>query len=437
MNKSAVITIPRCYDSHLHWFGTGEALSILDLTKVKSIADLKKLKINPENYRGDWLVGFGWDQSLWKNPEFINIIELDKLFPNQPVAFSRVDGHALWVNSTAMERTQINKDNIIDPRGGRFEKDSCGKFNGILIDSARDNIEKVLPNYSRSQCKKFLCDAMELFHRNGFTHIRDMGANELVWELAREFELANELKLFVELNFSFERFSDFKSTLEFAKKAKHEKTELLRVSGLKFYFDGALGSDGALLSQQYPNGKNGIELFDLGQVEEILCRAWENGLGVSIHTLGDEAVHKVVRLAYELRNRGTEGVLNLEHCEVVRPETIRLMRTLDIRCHLQPSHFLTDQRWLRQKLGVLYPFCFPWKNLDEAGVNYSFGSDSPIEKPELNLTARGIDEASSQEISRPLRSIWSCHSHPDGSWGTDCVTRLFPTGEIQVEFRKD
>jgi predicted amidohydrolase YtcJ len=412
-------------------------LSVIDLSKIKSIADLKNLKVKSENYRDDWLVGFGWDQSLWENPDSINRFELDKLFPNNPVAFSRVDGHALWVNTSALKKAAIDLKITGDPKGGRFEKNGEGELSGILIDSARESIEKVIPSYTRAQNKKFLVDAMNLFHQNGFTHIRDLGASHLTWSLANELELSKELKLFAELNISFERFSDFQSSMETAMQIKKEKSELLRMSGVKFYFDGALGSDGALLSHNYPNGKKGIELYDMNQVEEILCRSWENNLGVSIHTLGDEAVHKVVRLAFELKNRGIDGVLNLEHCEVIRPETIRLMRALDIRCHIQPSHFLTDQRWLKQKLGDLYPYSFPWKNLDEAGINYSFGSDSPIEKPTLSLTAIGIDVAADQGIPRPLRSIWSCHSHPDGSWGTDCVTKLFPNGEIQVEFRKD
>jgi predicted amidohydrolase YtcJ len=278
---------------------------------------------------------------------------------------------------------------------------------------------------------------MNLFHQNGFTHIRDMGGSAECWELAYEMEKSNELKLFVEMNFCFEKFSDFKPTLELARKLKTEKSELLRVSGVKFYYDGALGSEGALLSQDYPSGKKGLELYDLHQVEEIMRRSWESDVPVAIHTLGDEAVHKIVRLAYELKNRGSEGLLHLEHCEVLRPDTIRMMRVLDVKCHLQPSHFLSDKRWLKDKLGNLYSCAFPWKNLDEAGISYSFGSDSPIEKPLLDLTADGIEEAGNAGIPRPLKSIWSSHSHPDGSWGTDCVTRLYPTGEVQVEFKKD
>jgi predicted amidohydrolase YtcJ len=416
---------------------SGEVLSILNLATVKSIEDLKKIKTNPQNYRDDWLIGFGWDQNLWADPSSINLTELDKIFPNNPVMFIRVDGHAIWVNSVALKRAKITNFEINDPKGGRFERDSNGKITGILIDAARDQIDLVLPVYTQEQIKRFLKEAMEVFHTNGFTHIRDMGGTRDCWNTARLMEDSNDLKLFVEMNFSFDNLKDFKATLDSARHAKKDKSDLLRVAGLKFYFDGALGSEGALLSKPYPNGKKGLELYDLCEIEEILLRTWEYGIPVAIHALGDEAVHKVVRLAYELKNRGSEGILHLEHCEVVRPETIKLMRVLDVRCHLQPSHFLTDKKWLKQKLGDLYQFAFPWETLDESGINYSFGSDSPIEKPNLSLTLKGIEESSSEGIPRPLKSIWSGHSHPDGSWGTDCVTRLFPTGEIQVEFKKD
>jgi predicted amidohydrolase YtcJ len=415
---------------------SGEVLSVLDLTKVQSLEDLKQLIIKSENFRGDWLVGFGWDQNLWKDPQSIHLSALDKIFPNYPVIFNRIDGHAIWVNSVAINRAKILDSTGHDTKGGRFERDTVGKLTGVLIDSARDCIDSILPKYTLKQIENFLTKAMELFHANGYTHIRDMGGSEECWQIARQMEDASVLKLFVEMNFAFDKFDDFKAALELAKNAKNEKSKLIRVAGLKFYFDGALGSEGALLSQAYPSGNKGLELYELSQVEEILRRTWEYGLPVAIHTLGDEAAHKIVRLAYELKSRGSEGLLHLEHCEVVRPETIRMMRALDIRCHLQPSHFLTDKKWLKQKLGDLYSCAFPWENLDESGISYSFGSDSPIEKPLLDLTAKGIDEASEAGIARPTKSIWTGHSHPDGSWGTDCVTRLFPTGEIQVEFKK-
>jgi hypothetical protein len=433
--KKEVITIPRCYDSHLHWMSSGEVKSTLDLTNIKSYSDLEKINLRQENFRGDWLIGFGWDENLWEDSSVIHHSQLNKIYPNHPVIFSRVDGHAIWVNSVGLKRAQITESSIQNLKGGIFERGKDGKLTGVLADSARSAVDNILPDFTNLEIKNFLFQAMELFHKNGFTHIRDMGGSKVCWDLARQMEESKLLKLYVEMNFSIDKFDDFKSVLEIAINAKKEKTSLLRVGGIKLYFDGALGSNGALLSRNYSNGTNGLELYELNQVEEILCRAWENGIPVAIHTLGDEAVAKIVRLAYDLKTRGTEGLLNLEHCEVVRPETIRMMRGLDIRCHMQPSHFLTDRKWLRHKLGELYSFVFPWKNLEESGINFSFGSDSPIEKPNLSLTSKGIEESSKEGIPRPLKSIWSAHSHPDNSWGKDCLTRLHPDGKIEVVFK--
>jgi predicted amidohydrolase YtcJ len=208
------------------------------------------------------------------------------------------------------------------------------------------------------------------------------------------------------------------------------------VAGLKVFFDGALGSEGALLSQPYPSGKNGFHLYDPGTIEEILRRSWEQETPVAIHTLGDEAVHQIVNIAFQLKERGIEGPLHLEHCEVVRPETIQMMKGLQLRCHLQPSHFLSDRRWLKDKLQSLYAHCFPWKMLIEAGIHIQFGSDSPIEKVSLIRTEQALELAATEGIAAPPVSPWRFHSHPDGSWGGNCSTRLNSDGTIVLHFQK-
>ena len=129
--------------------------------------------------------------------------------------------------------------------------------------------------------------------------------------------------------------------------------------------------------------------------------------------------------------------MNLEHCEVVRPETISLMRSLNIRCHLQPSHFLSDRKWLKEKLKSLYKFSFPWRNLTEGGIPINFGSDSPIEFPSLLNSQKALELANLEGIPYPPISPWAFHSHPDGSWGSKCFTRISPDGIISSNFNKD
>ncbi len=460
LNKNQDITsviIPRCYDSHIHWKSTGETLCQLNLANVKSESDLLKIKKELDNvdsknkmyFRGDWLIGFGWDEHKFESQLRLHKNTLDQIFGAIPVVFSRADGHSIWVNSAALEKAKVAKINPeIKIKGGRVEFDENGELSGVFIDKARDLIESKIPKNTENDIKNFLLKGAEEFSNNGFTHIRDLDGSEEIWNIAKQLENDEKLKLFIEVNFTFESMLEFKKTLEFAKSInsksnkkipfheskKKNRYEQIRNMGLKCYFDGALGSEGALLSVPYPSGKKGLIMYEMAELEEILVRTWSNNLPISIHTLGDEAVDKVVNLAIELKQKGVEGLLNLEHCEVVRPDTIKKMKALEIYCHLQPSHFLTDKKWLKEKLTTNYMHAFPWRSLEESGIKFFFGSDSPIEPPQLQKTILGIEAAEKNGILKPSQAIWNYHSHPDGNWGTDCYTKYYSNNKIEVHF---
>src|SRR5438552_3156350 len=95
--------IPRCYDSHTHLLATGMMQKGLSLFHLKSADEVAQLKIELHHFRGDWLVGFGWDQNKWPDRKLPTRQILDQIFPDFPVAFSRADGHATWLNSKALE----------------------------------------------------------------------------------------------------------------------------------------------------------------------------------------------------------------------------------------------------------------------------------------------------------------------------------------------
>src|SRR5690606_26804128 len=127
---------------------------------------------------------------------------------------------------------------------------------------------------------------------------------------------------------------------EVASQCKAEETELLKVNGIKVFFDGSLGSETAFLSEPYRGSKNYGQLnWSLSEVEDLLRRVWQSGFEVSIHCLGDEAAHQVVLAARKIYAENISGLLNLEHVQLLRPETIQKMKSLHITCHMQPCHW--------------------------------------------------------------------------------------------------
>ena len=378
--------IENLFDSHTHFLSTGEFLSGLDLKLVKSKSDLVQLPLKPSSYRGDWLVGFGWNENQFTDLT-LDLKTLDAMFPNTPVFFSRTDGHTSWLNTLAFKKLNLHP----QPQGLLKEKDH---IQALLS----------LPPYSMQQKRHFFKTAMDHYNRQGFTHIRDMASSAEQFELGLDLEKKSGLTLHMIHNFICEDKNDFSRALNEARACERMETNLLKVAGLKFFFDGSLGSETALLSIPY-NGKTegpqGVTQWRISDLEEVMQKTWQEGLEVSVHTIGDEAAHQVVLAARRISAGGVAGVLNLEHVQVLRPETIQAMKSLHVVCHMQPCHWLSDQVWLKEKLGpVLYVHAFPWESLRSAKVPLYFGSDSPIEPAVLMNNLRALKESARHKIKK-------------------------------------
>lgn len=423
----------------MHLLAVGESAATLNLKGLKSPADLKQVKIIPEFYRGEFLVGFGWDQHLFPNQELPTRQDLDKIFPSTPVILSRTDGHAAWVNTEALRRANLlqigTKDD--DVKGGEVLRDQQGLPTGILIDQSMQAIYDLVPfGQSDQELKQYLLLACRYWNKRGFTHIRDMSGSLAQWNALCKLDQSNQWTLYVDENFSFEKAQDFDQALADALYAKKQKEKHLRVAGLKFYLDGALGSEGAALSKPYGDKRGqGLMIWQLNQVEEWIRRTWEHDLEIAIHAIGDAAAEAVVNAAVINCEKGYRGTLNLEHGQVMSQATIQKLSGLRARVHMQPCHWLSDRRWLKEKLHSLYQDVFPWAALERHGVPISFGSDAPIEEASVFDNLKALSDSTKDGVAA-MRSleISSLHRHPDPDWGPACQTHFSQNSVDQLIF---
>ena len=427
--------IEACFDSHVHWAATGEFTSRLRLDHLTSPKSVNELKINSQHMRGEWLIGFGWDDNKWS--ELPTRAILDQLYPNTPVAWSRCDGHAIWVNTEALRRAGLLNTNAAEISGGRMERGADGLPTGILIDQAREPVEKLIPELSQLEMRRHLLRGVKTFNDAGFTHIRDMTCNELQWNEAVKLDGSGLLTLAVEEYFWLKDFSAFHQVLALATQARATANSgNLRVKGLKLFLDGALGSEGAWLSRCYHGSENrGLVLWEREELREVLRKTWELKLEVALHAIGDEAADWLLNLILEMKAEGVTGKFHVEHAELLRPETIAKMKGLEIECHLQPSHWLSDQRWLKNKIGNLSEFAFPWRRLQENEIPFDFGSDAPIEPANLARTFQALRESAENGIPRLLGGPTKYMGHQDLSWVPNSYTMLKDENPVQVVFR--
>lgn len=417
-------TIHHCFDSHVHWLGTGRQATRLVLNDLKSPDDLRRIKIEPHHYQGQWLMGFGWDQSTWEKKEFPDRRILDELFSSTPVCFIRADAHSIWTNTEGLKRAGFLKpdgsplDQLPEIPGGKVMVDAKGHPTGILVDAAKYRIDALIPEPSAAEIRAFLVRGMRVFNHAGFTHIRDMTCRQPQWNEALHLDESGLLTMAVELFFGSYSSKEFPTVLKEAVEARKVRAKNLRVKGIKIFCDGALGSEGAQLSRCYCSGSgHGLSLLTDEELERSLQLIWQVNMEAAVHVIGDEAAHRVATIAAGLWKSGLNGRLHLEHAEMLRPETIALLKGQNVICHMQPCHWHTDKRWLKDKLGdELYQYVFPWRALQEAGIQFAFGSDSPIERPSVIENMRALMDSAEHGIPKLLGDGIRYHQHPDPSW---------------------
>ena len=395
------LKIPRLYDSHAHFIATGEFAHGLRLNHVEGIESLKAIDLKTSAYfRKHFLVGFGLDLSKWKSIEPVNKTTLDSIFPQTPVCFAKNDGHGCFMNSLALHELGIISEN------------------GILEEKEHLAAWDKLPNYSNAQWDTYVQLACQVFNKSGFTHVRDLSCTEDLWSSLIRVSDAGNLTLGLEENFTVHYLKDFDQTLRLAKYTKDHSNTFVKSKGIKIFYDGSLGSETAYLSEDYLTtpGNRGKTLWDLKDVESMLVQTWEQKLEFSVHTIGDQAAHDIVDLARNVSAKGHVGRLNLEHGELIRPETIQMMKPLHIRIHMQPCHWLSDNPWLTKKVGILSLYAFPWRALEAAQIPMSFGCDSPVESTSFVKNLQAISESSKKGIKPFKKNIEEYHSHPDSKF---------------------
>jgi predicted amidohydrolase YtcJ len=370
-------------DSHCHVWGLGMMNSGLDIAGHNSAEETAKAAFLNNFKRGDFVVGRGWNNENWDDKSFPDKSILDEKFPKNPVILTRVDGHAVWCNSLALEIAGINE-KTPNPEGGKILKNEKGIPKGILIDNAMELINCKIPEFTNLQLSEFIVEGLEICRENGITAVHDMDVSPRMIDIYKKLAKNDELSIFVHA------FVSAQNNEVFDYKITPFSADFFTIKGIKLYADGALGSYGAALLEDYADkpGEKGILMLDSNQILEKCLLADDIGFDVAIHAIGDRAVREVLN-AYEMfRANKPESKINLriEHSQIVHPDDIPRFKELNVIASVQPIHFISDAEMALSRLGRerLLSSGYPWKSFLDNGVLMIAGSDFPIETYDVN-----------------------------------------------------
>lgn len=384
--------VPGLIDAHAHVLGLGKALTELNLVGTSSAQQIVEMvgRRVKEAKPGEWIRGRGWDQNDWGNRKgekpFPTAALLDKVSPNNPVILTRIDGHAIWVNSKAMAIAKGSTDIGIDVEGGKVLKDRMGNPTGIFIDNAESIIRNSVPDYSTEEKIELYQKAFQECVRVGITGVHDMGIDRTDFELYMQFAAQQTMPLRIYANIGGN--GPFLSEMFNKGPYVDRVTNMFTVRSVKLYMDGALGSRGAALIEPYSDetDNRGLITFSSDSVRIITELALTKGFQVSVHAIGDRANQIVLNEFEKAMKRYPSAAANarlrIEHAQVIAQEDIPRFRALQVIPSMQPIHATSDMYWAQARLGpdrILGAYA--WRALLDDGNRIPAGSDFPIEYP--------------------------------------------------------
>ena len=377
--------LPGFIDAHAHLLGEGGKLATLDLVGTSSAEQIISLveKRVGESSEGQWIIGRGWDQNDWAVKQFPDRSLLDRVAQNNPVSLRRIDGHALWVNSKTLALANITTDTK-DPFGGKIHRDEKGNPTGILIDNAMDLVGNVMSDITSEEIEERLKLALEECARLGLTEVHDMGVDLETIEIYKKIIDSGQCPIRV-----YAAIGDHEKTLKHY--LQHGKeigygNGLLTVRAVKLYIDGALGSRGAALIDEYLDdpGNRGLTVMSESQIESICNQALEKGFQVCSHAIGDRgnniALNSYEKILTTLSKNRESPRWRIEHVQVLLPADIARFKQLGILPSMQPTHATSDMYWAESRIGSdRIKSAYSWRSLLQTGSIIISGSDFPVE----------------------------------------------------------
>lgn len=376
--------IPGLIDAHGHILSYGLSLLRADLVNSSSEQDAinKTLAYAKANAGLTWIQGRGWNQTQWPNNAFPNAKSLDKVFPDQPVWLKRVDGHAGWANSKAMALAGITKATL-PPEGGDIIRDENGEPTGVFIDNAMALIDNGIAPLTMKQQKQVLVKAMDSLASYGLTNVHDAGIDSN--NIAAFKELSQEGKMSIRINaMLYLPSNNWQQTLAAGQYQSND--DMFTFNSVKIQADGALGSRGAALIEDYSDhpGHKGLLLNTPKEFEYLVKTAMQQGFQVNSHAIGDNA-NKLVLDTYEKQIKASKSKQlrhRVEHAQVLRLADIPRFAELDIIASMQATHATSDKNMAQDRLGPARILgAYAWRKLLNANAVIAAGSDFPVESP--------------------------------------------------------
>jgi hypothetical protein len=400
--------LPGLTDAHAHVLGLGLLKTSLDLIGSSSVDDaLAKISAYASaNAGARWILGRGWNQVIWPVQEFPTAAHIDAVVSDRPVWLRRVDGHAGWANSVALELAGID-DDTSDPVGGKIIRDDNGHATGVLIDMAMSMVGKLVPEIDRDEAERAIQAAVRALLAEGITGVHDAGIDLMNAEVYLSMADNNRLDMRI-----YAMIGGAGNVLDaIGQPIRAYGNDRLEIASVKLYSDGALGSRGAAMIDPYSDDaeNRGLPFWTQDELDAQVIKANEMGFQVGIHAIGDLG-NRLALNSFEKSQGGKPSPLRnrIEHAQIIAMDDIPRFAELGVVASMQSTHATSDKNMAEDRVGPdRIRGGYAWRRLLDSGAILANGSDFPVE---LSNPFHGLYAA----VTRQGRD-----GDPDGGWYAD------------------
>ena len=431
--------MPGFNDAHMHLADAGLQKLNVDLAGVKSLDEMRdRVLAKVETAKpGEWILGGGWDETMWPVKTLPSRWDLDEVSSGHPVFLDRVDGHLAVANTRALQLASITIASR-DPQGGHIDRDTNGQPNGILRDTACEAVRAVVPAPSHDKRRRGIEVALADLAEHGVTSGQDNSG----WE---DFQIYEEIQKDGKLTARISEWLPFDEPVEELSKKRdaHPRSDLMLHTGmLKGFMDGSLGGHTAALLEPYADDANtsGLARYEQDKLNQMAKERVLAGFQLGFHAIGDKGVQMALdafaeaeKAAKEAKvkaaNGGDDYRLRIEHAQVTTPAEIARFKELKVIASMQPSHVITDLRWAQDRLGPKRAATsYAWAAFLNKGVTLAFGTDYPVEPV---APFRGLYAAVTRKSEDGKKEYF-----PEQKLTMDQAIAAYTTGSAFAEFEE-
>lgn len=429
--------MPGFNDAHLHLASGGFEKLNVNLVGARTLDEFReRIRAKVEKAEpGAWIVGQGWDETLWPVKVLPTRWDVDEVSDGHPVYVDRVDGHIGVANTRALQLASITVASR-DPEGGKIDRDEAGTPTGVLRETARDAVKAVIPTPNHDQRRQAIELALADLASHGVTSAQDNSS----WE---DFQIYEELERDEKLTARISEWLPFDDPVDALnrKRGSHPASDsLLHTGMLKGFMDGSLGSKTAALVEPYSDDpkNSGLPQYEVARLNPMTRERLLAGYQIGFHAIGDKGVQMALdafadaeKAAKENKVKAADGGadyrLRIEHVQVTTPQQVLRFKELKVIASMQPNHLLTDMNWAESRLGPKRaPHSYAWAEFLKRGVVLAFGTDYPVEPV---TPFRGLYAAITRESENGKKSYY-----PEQKLSIEQAIAAYTTGSAFAEF---